>query len=251
MQDAGNFLTKEFSFGKRWFQQKQGLRRYIGPKRVVIILLFSAFLVILWYLRIHGYLTPETVFQFVHDYPVWGPVIFVTVYLVSVVALIPTLPFNLGAGFLWGPFWGTVYSVAGSGLGAMTAFLLARTAVGQPLARRFDNAMAQWLQQELATKGWRLVAFVRINPIFPSGPLNYALALTSITFQCYAWASMVFMTPLITIFSFIGHSVGGFILDGEAFRLVRFVMVVSLALVLLMVITLLFRRMFGKNTLPR
>jgi uncharacterized membrane protein YdjX (TVP38/TMEM64 family) len=251
ISDAGNFLTKEYSHEKRWFRQKQGLRRYIGPKRVVITLLFSASLVVLWYLRKHGYLTPETVFQFVHDYPVWGPVIFVTVYLVSVVALIPTLPFNLGAGFLWGPLWGTVFSVAGSGLGAMTAFIIARTAVGQPLARRFDNAMAQWLQKELATKGWRVVAFTRINPVFPSGPLNFILAMTSITFPCYAWSSLVFMTPLALVFSIIGHSVGGFILDGEAARLVRLVMMISLSLVVLMVIMLLSRRLLGKTTLPR
>lgn len=244
-------MTKAFSREQKWFRQKQGLRRYIGPKRVVIILLFSASLLVLWYLRKHGYLTPETVFQFVHDYPVWGPVIFVTVYLVSVVALIPTLPFNLGAGFLWGPLWGTVFSVAGSGLGAITAFLMARTAVGQPLARRFDNAMAQWLQKELDTKGWRLVAFTRINPVFPSGPLNFVLALTSITFPCYAWSSLVFMTPVALVFCIIGHSVGGFMLDGEATRLVRLVMVLSLALVVLMGIILLSRRLFGKSPLPR
>ena len=230
------------------FWQKPGLRRYIGPKRVIIILLFSACLIVLWYLRKHGYLTPETVFQFVHDYPVWGPAIFITVYLLSVVALIPTLPFNLGAGFLWGPLWGTVFSVAGSGLGAMTAFLIARTAVGQPLARRFDNAMARWLQDELATKGWRVVAFTRINPVFPSGPLNFVLALTSITFPCYAWSSLVFMTPPTMVFSFIGHSVGGFMLDGEATRLVRLVMVVSLALAALVMVKMISRRGFGKRS---
>jgi uncharacterized membrane protein YdjX (TVP38/TMEM64 family) len=230
------------------FRKKQRLRRYIGPKRVVIILFFSAAMLVLWYLRKHGYLTPETVFQFVQDYPVWGPVIFVTVYLVSVVALIPTLPFNLGAGFLWGPLWGTVFSVAGGGLGAMTAFLIARTAVGQPLARRFDNAMTQWLQEEMAIKGWRVVAFTRINLVFPSGPLNYVLGLTSITFPSYAWSSLVFMTPLALLFSMIGHSVGGFMLTGEATRLVRLVMVVSLALVVLVIVMLISRRRFANSS---
>ncbi len=116
--------------------------------------------------------------------------------------------------------------------------------MGQPLARRFDNAMAQWLQNELATKGWRVVAFTRTIPVFPPGPLNFVLALTSITFPCYAWSSLVFMTPPAFVFSFIGHSVGGFMLDGEATRLVRLVMVVSLALVALVLVKMISRRVF-------
>ncbi len=120
--------------------------------------------------------------------------------------------------------------------------------MGQPLARRFDNAMAQWLQEELATKGWRVVAFTRIIPVFPPGPLNFVLALTSITFPCYAWSSLVFMTPPTMVFSVIGHSVGGFMLDGEATRLVRLVMAVSLALVALVVVMLISRRLFAKSS---
>lgn len=233
------------------FWQKQGLRRYIGPKRVAIIILFAAGLFVVWYLRKHGHLTPQTIFRALNDYPVWAPAIFIAVYMLSVLFLIPTLPFNLGAGFFWGPLWGTFFSLAGNGLGAMIAFLLARTALGQPLARRFDNTMARWLQEELATKGWRVVAFTRINPVFPSGPLNFVFALTSISFSCYAWASLVFMTPPAIVFSLIGHSVGGFMLEGETTRLVSLVMMVSLALVALVMIMMISRRLFGKDRIPR
>lgn len=145
---------------------------------------------------------------------------------------------------------GDGFSLTGSGLGAITVFLLARIAVGQPLARRFDKAMARWLQEELAIKGWRVVAFTR-NPVFSTGPCNFVLALTSITFPCYAWSSPVFMTPPTLVVSIIGHAVGGFMLEGETIRLVRLVMVVSRALVGLVVAMLISRRLFGKSTLPR
>jgi hypothetical protein len=46
----------------------------------------------------------------------------------------------------------------------------------------------------------------------------------------------------------IGHSVGGFILNGAATRLVRLVMMVSLALVILVIVMLISRRLFANRS---
>lgn len=46
----------------------------------------------LWH---YGYLTPESVMLFLQSHPFLAPIVFVAIYAMSVVCLIPTLPLNL------------------------------------------------------------------------------------------------------------------------------------------------------------
>tara|TARA_R110002050_G_scaffold110739_4_gene223207 strand:- start:1652 stop:1801 length:150 start_codon:yes stop_codon:yes gene_type:complete len=43
--------------------------------------------------------------------------------------MIPGTPFNLAAGYLFGPWWGAPVALVGASVGGIAAFLLARTLV--------------------------------------------------------------------------------------------------------------------------
>jgi uncharacterized membrane protein YdjX (TVP38/TMEM64 family) len=58
----------------------------------------------------------------VNAYPLAAPLAFVPAYALASTFLIPTLPLNIAAGVLWGPIVGTFLALAGSVLGALTAF---------------------------------------------------------------------------------------------------------------------------------
>ena len=161
---------------------------------------------------------------------------FIGFYIISIIFLVPTLPLNLGAGILWGPFWGSILALLGGLGGAIAAFLISRTALGQPLAERFNNRVLLWLQTELDTRGWKVVAFTRLNPIFPSGPLNFVFGLTSISFATYAWATAVFHYPPALAFAIIGYSSGQFLFQGQAADWGKTIMIVSLAVTALFLI---------------
>lgn len=207
--------------------KKEGIRRYIGPKRIVFSSLLFCLIGVAWYLRQHGHLNPKALFEFIGDYPLMAPFIFIAFYALALLVMIPTLPFNLGAGMLWGPFWGSLIAMSGSGLGVICAFTIARSTIGQPFATRFDNRAITWLQNELEIKGWKVVAFTRINPIFPSGPLNFIFGLTSISFVTYIWSSIVFLIPLTVAFAIIGHEVSNFVIEGEVGDLVKTLLIIS------------------------
>jgi len=134
---------------------KEGMRRYIGPKRIILSTLLFCFIGIAWYLRQQGYLNPKVIFTFIGNYPFMAPFIFISFYALALFLMVPTLPLNLGAGMLWGPLWGSLVAMAGSGLGVIGAFTIARTAIGQPFTNRFDNLTITWLQNELKIKGWK------------------------------------------------------------------------------------------------
>jgi uncharacterized membrane protein YdjX (TVP38/TMEM64 family) len=217
------------------FTHNRGLYRYIGPKRVVLVALFAGFIGLAWYLRQQGHLNPEFLFTLISNYPLMAPLIFIGFYALSVLFMVPTLPLNLGAGILWGAVWGSLIATAGSGLGAIGAFAIVRTTLGQPLAHRFDNRMVAWLQNEFETKGWNIVAFTRINPVFPSGPLNFVFGLTSIRFSTYIWSSLAFIFPPALAFAVIGHEVRDFVLEGEMADLIKSIIIVSAGVTLIII----------------
>lgn len=221
--------------------RKTGLRRFIGPKRVLLLAGYAALGIYAWRLHAQGLLEPVIIREWVQAYPAISIALFLAVYVVSVVATLPTLPYNLAAGMLWGPLVGGVLSAAAASSGAVAAFLVVRVLFGQPLARRFNSASITWLQKEFDSKGWRFIAFLRINPVFPTGLLNYLLGLTSIGLRPYAGATIVFLLPPSLVVAWIGHKVGTVVLEGEAADIWNAVLGVSAAVVLLVVMRYLFR----------
>ncbi len=214
---------------RRSFARKNGLRRYIGPKRVFALALLAAIVAAGWYLRKSNILEPSVVFRLLEAYPISGPAIFIALYGVAVLSALPTIPFNLAAGFLWGPIAGGALSALGTTLGSVGAFLMSRSFFGRPLAERFDNKLIAEVQDEFRAKGWKIVAFMRLNPVFPTGPLNYILGLTSIGTLTYIWVTFAFLLPSSILVAYIGHSVGSFAVTGDVASALKMLLTVSAA----------------------
>ncbi|MDH5764337.1 MAG: VTT domain-containing protein, partial [Nitrospinota bacterium] len=148
-----------------------------------------------------------------------APVLFVIVYALLVALLVPTLPVNLAAGVLWGGLWGGVLATIGGSLGAILAFLFARTSLGQPLAKRYDNRLLKWMTDQLENNTWRVIAFIRLNPAFPSGPVNFLFGLTSVPLNLYAYSSTIFLLPPAIGVAIIGAQAGEIVLSGESIKM--------------------------------
>ncbi|MHB1606647.1 MAG: TVP38/TMEM64 family protein [Leptospirales bacterium] len=216
-----------------WFSNREGLRRYIGPKRIAVLIGLVALVLLTLHLRQKGFLKPEILENYIRDYPLRSAILFIGIYVVSIMSSLPTLPLNLAAGFFWGGWAGGLIATMAGGLGATFSFLAARIAFGQPLAQRFDHRLVTRLQDEFDQKGWRFIAFVRLNPIFPTGVLNYVFGLTSIRFWTYAWASVIFLFPPSLLFGIIGDRAGTFLVEGKTSDLMRTILIISLAVTLL------------------
>lgn len=154
---------------------------------------------------------------------------FVLIYGLVVLSALPSLPANLAAGLFWGPVLGGILSTTGATLGAIGAFAAARSILGRPLAERFDNRFVAEMQREFEAKGWLFLAFVRINPVFPTGVLNYILGLTAIDTFTYVWVTFAFILPPSIAVALIGHSVGTFIVEGEISESLKMMLTVSAA----------------------
>ena len=206
------------------------LRMGLNHQRIVfsIVLAMSAAAVCtLWY---YGYLTHESVMSLLRSHPFLAPIMFLAIYAAFVICLVPTLPLNLGAGLLWGPLGGGVVTILGASVGAACAFLAARYLAADYLNVRFSGQISNWLRNEIHEKGWKGVAFVRINLVFPFGLASYFFGLTSIGFRQYILATALSIAPLSIAFALVGHSFGSIVLGGDAGALLSDIMIVSLTL---------------------
>ena len=191
-------------------QKKRGIRRYIGPKRVILLLGLIAFVFWTWDYYRTGALSPTMIEQYRDNHPVGAVMLFILIYAISVIASVPSLPLNLAAGVFWGGLIGGVYSTLSVTIGGWVSFAVARWLIGQPFAEKFDNKWASKVQREFDQGGWKFVAFARINPIIPTGPLNYLLGLTSLSNRGFLWATFVFLLPPSIAVAYIGDTLQTF-----------------------------------------
>lgn len=230
------------SFILRSLRKKQGIRRYIGPKRVVLLLVLTFFVIWAWDYYRAGALNPAIIEQYRDQYPVGAVLLFVLVYALSVIAALPSLPLNLAAGFFWGGMIGGIYSTIGVTLGGWISFLAARWLIGQPLAEKFNNKWVSKVQTEFDRDGWKFVAFARINPIIPTGPLNYLLGLTSLSNRGFLWATFIFLLPPSIAVAYIGDTLQTFVAHQTGVNeIVKGILIASAAVTFLALIKFAFK----------
>lgn len=223
------------------------LARIVRRKRfwLLVVLLMGSILAAYGYR--YGYLAPEQLMAFFRAHPIAAPAVFILVYALMVVLLVPTLPLNLGAGVIWGTAYGSLLTVIGFTSGALMAFLIARHLHISKIAQRFGGGAWVWLESVAKEAGWKAVAFTRINPVFPSGPVNYFFGLTTISLKTYYIATVVFVIPPTILFSAIGESMGSLVVNGETAGLIRQITIGGLAFALLVLARLYIKKKLNRD----
>ena len=134
-----------------------------------------------------------------------APLIFMTLYVVATVLFLPGSVLTIAGGALFGPVWGSFYSLTAATLGALLAFLVARYLASDWVTRKAGGRLKQ-LIEGVEAEGWRFVAFVRLVPLFPFNLLNYALGLTRIRLSHFIVATYVCMLPGALAFTYLGFA---------------------------------------------
>lgn len=161
----------------------------------------------------------QTFNQFVADLGVWGMVLFVAVYVVAAVLLIPGSALTLGAGVAFGLVNGMIAVSLGSTLGAGAAFLVSRYLARDRVRETFaKGAKFNAVDKAVGEAGWKIVGLLRLSPVFPYNALNYLLGLTSVKFWPYLLASWVGMLPGTLLYVYAGSAVRTTAEEPEGFK---------------------------------
>jgi len=133
--------------------------------------------------------------------------VFILVYVLATVLILPGSLLTLAAGFLFGLGFGFVLVSVGSVVGACCAFLLGRYFARDWVAEKISgNAKFSALDNAVRDKGFVIVLLTRLSPVFPFSLLNYALGSTAVRFPNYALASWLGMMPGTLLYVWLGSA---------------------------------------------
>ena len=146
----------------------------------------------------------------------WGAALFVALYVVACVLLLPGSILTLGAGVVFGVVKGSALVSIAATLGATAAFLVGRYVARGWVTRKIaGNAKFKAIDDAVAREGWKIVGLTRLSPVFPFNLLNYAYGLTRVTLRDYFFASWIGMLPGTVMYVYLGSLAGSLATLGQ------------------------------------
>lgn len=139
----------------------------------------------------------------------WAPVAYALMYGLAATLFVPGSALSLAAGVLFGLWLGTAVVWTGANIAIVLSFLIARYA-----ARRKVEALASTrprfaaVDRAVGEQGWKIVALMRLSPVFPFGLQNYLFGVTAIRFLPCVLASAAFILPGTFLYVYIGFAGG-------------------------------------------
>ena len=159
---------------------------------------------------------PEKFRAWVNESGIWGMIAFVgmTVFQV-IIAFVPGEPLEIGAGYAFGAFWGTLLCIIGITLGSLIVFWLVRTLGVRLLEVFFTYEKIKSLKFLQNEKRLALITFfLFFLPGTPKDLLTYFVGLTKIDFKGF-----LFIVAVARIPSVITSTIGGSLLGSEKYIL--------------------------------
>lgn len=123
-----------------------------------------------------------------------APVVFVLLYVVFTVLLVPGAIVTIAGGVLFGTWLGTALALVGASLGAVAAFLIARRLGREQVARIAGERMGR-LDDWLERRGLLAFLYLRLIPVVPFNVLNYVAGVTGSRFRDYTIGTVVGIVP--------------------------------------------------------
>ena len=203
-------------------------KRIFGAVTVLILIVFTAFLCIFVGNPMVKFVSePERFRAWVEESGIWGEIIFVAmVFFQVVVAIIPGEPLEIGAGYAFGAFKGTLLTVIGITLGSIAIYYLVKYIGIRLVEIFFPLEKIKELKFLRDTKKFKFIIFlVFFLPGTPKDLLSYFIGLTDL--KVGYW---IFLASLVRLPSVITSTLGGSALGEQKYTAAVIVFTVALIL---------------------
>ncbi len=139
----------------------------------------------------------------------WAPVVFVALYIVAALTLVPaSFMLTVSAGAMFGVWLGSLLVFIGASLGAALVYAIASPLAGSRWMQRVTrDRRVDALRTAVADEGVNIMFLLRLSPITPYSIVNYALALSGVRFSDFV-AALPGMIPVIIMSTYYGKVVG-------------------------------------------
>lgn len=138
-----------------------------------------------------------------------GVFLFIGLYALCTVLLIPGTVPTLAAGAIFGLGQGLVYVSLGSTIGAFFAFLIGRYFARDSVQKAVStNPTFAAIDSAIGNEGWKIVGLMRLSPLVPFSLSNYFYGITAVKTLPYVLVSWIAMLPGTVMYVYIGTVVG-------------------------------------------
>ncbi len=179
----------------------------------------------------------------------FAPFILYILYIVFNLLILPTMFFNIFAGYLYGIGWGYLLSITGMSIGMICSFYAARYLFQDDFHKKFgDSKIVSEINRWTKKRPLLTVIFFRIFFIFPYNMQNVAYGLTKISAKDYIIGSIIGVAPITFGHVMIGVLIEHAAMDSASVKNVMMWVGLIIAIVASIFFTsLLVRRMFNKK----
>lgn len=174
-------------------------KRFIKFVMLVLLGFITGYLA----LRKGFHLTPESFKNFVVGMGALGPIIYVGIFIIRPLFLIPSIALFVAGGLAFGPVIGPIYASFGAAIGGTLGFWIARI-MGHDYVMSKLKLGSQVVE---STKfNFSVVFLLSLLPIMPVTVINYGAGLSLMKFKHYITAHVLGLTPRAFAFGFFGST---------------------------------------------
>jgi uncharacterized membrane protein YdjX (TVP38/TMEM64 family) len=190
--------------------------------RLVPLLVFAAVLIAFFALGLNKYLTldllkenREVLKSWVYANKTEAVLLFITAYIVVAAFSLPISALvSITGGFLFGSVFGAAWGVIGATIGATILFLVAKTALGDPLRQRFASQVKS-LEEGFRANAVSYMLLLRLVPLFPFWLVNLAASFTGVSVVTFVVTTFIGIIPGAFVFASIGNGLNALFEAGE------------------------------------
>lgn len=140
----------------------------------------------------------------IKEHFVLAALIYMAATIVACVVLaLPGVTFAILAGMLFGPWWGTLFCLISTTLGAIIAFIVGRFFLQdsiKPMVEK-NKTLKRLLFDDVEKSDIVLLAITRLVPIFPYNIQNFAYGITDMSLAHYSLYTFLFMIPGVALYT--------------------------------------------------
>ena len=152
---------------------------------------------------------------YVAEHTVVTALCFVVAYAVMVAFSLPgALLMTVTCGFFFGSVVATGLVVVGATVGATVVFLIAKTALGDPLRARTGPALLK-MEAGFQKNAFNYLLILRLIPLFPFFLVNLVPAFLGVKLRDYVLATFIGIIPGTFVFAQVGTGLDSILESGE------------------------------------
>lgn len=160
-------------------------------------------------------ITVESFKEKIDSFGIWGPIIYIVLYVLRPLILFPAAVFSASAGAIWG-LKGLLYLAIGANLSAIAEFIIARYFAREAVEKLIKGKFGS-IDRAVEKKGFVTVLLIRLIPNVAWDIQNLALGLTKVKFRDYALATFIGILPGSFALVYFGSSFIGVITNPKHF----------------------------------